>query len=272
MNFYEEHSRPIIMSKPKTIVLVTVLIAVLVAAVVVKLVFFPSVKDAWFAMNQGNLQRVPLGLVILRPTHFPNSTIRRGVMYAPSQKDFRVMGRNVSLRGVMATAYGESTGRVLLPPGAPTNNFDFLVTLVAEKPLERLQKAIHNKLGYTAQKQTIDTDVLALKVENPNSPGLTVSAPDEKENGNFKNGKLYLTHFPLKELTGGFEQILKTPVVDETGLTNYYDFSLTWNPRFLASLRSETTARPTLDKLLAGWGLGLEPDTASVEMLVVKKD
>jgi uncharacterized protein (TIGR03435 family) len=260
------------MSKTKTTVLVSVLFAVLVAAVVVKLVFFPSVKDAWFAMSQGNLQRVPLGLVVIRPTHFPGSTVRRGVMYAPSQKDFRVMGRNVSFRGVIATAYGESPGRVLLPPGAPTNNFDFIVTLIAEKPLERLQKAIHNKLGYTAQTQTIETDVLALKVENPNPPNLTVSGPDEKENGNVKNGKFYLTHIRLKELTGNFEQILKMPLVDETGLTNYYDLSLTWNTRVLNSLRSETTARPALDQILAGWGLRLEPDTASVEMLVVKKD
>ena len=260
------------MSKPKTLVLVAVIISVVIAAVVVKLIFFPSAKDAWFLMSEHNLQHVPLGLVIIRPTHFPGSTIRRGVMYASSQNDFRVMGRNVPLRDVMATAYEENPGRVLLPPGAPTNNFDFIVTLVAEKPLERLQKAIHRKFGYTAQRQTINTDVLALKVENPSLPGLTVSAPDEKENGNVKSGKLYLTHMKLKVLTGSFEQILKTPVVDETGLTNYYDFSLTWNPRFFASLRSETTARPAVDQMLAVWGLGLEPDTASVEMLVVKKD
>lgn len=75
----------------------------------------------------------------------------------------------------------------------------------------------------------------------------------------------------LKELTGGFEQVLRTPVVDETGLSNYYDFSLAWNTQFLMRLRDESTARPAVDKLLGGWGLGLEPDTASLEELVVKK-
>ncbi len=259
------------MSKTNTI-LVAALISVLMAAVVVKLIFFPSVKDAWFAMNQGNLQHVPLGLVIIRPTHFPGNTFRKGVMYAPSQKDFRVMGRDVPLRDVIATAYGENPGRVLLPPGAPTNNFDFIVTLAAKEPRQRMQKAIRSKFGYTAQKQTLDTDVLALKVENPYLPGLTVSAADGKEKVDFKKGKLYLTHMQLKELTGGFEQVLKKPVVDETGLTNYYDFSLTYNARVVTSLRGDTTARTAVDQILAGWGLGLQPDTASVEMLVVKKD
>jgi uncharacterized protein (TIGR03435 family) len=259
------------MSKNTTI-LFAVLISILGAAVVVKLIFFPTVKDAWFTMSQPSLRRVPLGLVIIRPTHFPHSTVRKGVMYAPSEKDFRVMGRDVPLRDIIAAAYGETPGRVLMPPGAPTNNFDFIVTLVAKDPLGRLKKAIHSKFGYTAEKQTLDTEVLALKVEDPSLPGLTVSPSDEKQNGKVKNGKLYLTHMKLTILTGGFEQILKTPVVDETGLTNFYDFSVTWNPRFLSSLRNEVTARPTLDKMLAGWGLDLEPDTAPVEMLVVKKD
>jgi hypothetical protein len=59
--------------------------------------------------------------------------------------------------------------------------------------------------------------------------------------------------------------------VDETSLTNYYDFSLTWNMQFLMRLRDASTARPAVDKLLGGWGLGLEADSVSMEMLVVKK-
>ena len=66
---------------------------------------------------------------------------------------------------------------------------------------------------------------------------------------------------------GEFEQFLKTPVVDETGLTNYYDFSLAWN----RGMRPDQFTRDDIDKIIGEWGLDLEPDTESIEMLVVKK-
>lgn len=246
---------------------------VLILAVGVKLIFFPSAKDAYFAMNQRSLLKVPAGLVVIRPTHFPASAFRKGIIYASSGNNgrgpWRLMGRDVSLRDLIAAAYGETRGRVLLPFNAPTNNFDFIVTTAS--PRQRLQKAIHSTFGYTADKETNDADVLALKVVNLDSPGMTVSSPDEKENTSFKKGKLYITHIRLKELAPGFEQILKIPVVDETGLTNYYDVSLDWNGSMWMRLQNESTARPLVDKILKDWGLGLEPDTASIEMLVVKK-
>jgi uncharacterized protein (TIGR03435 family) len=59
--------------------------------------------------------------------------------------------------------------------------------------------------------------------------------------------------------------------VDKTSLTNYYDFSLAWNMQFMMKLENDSTARPAIDKILGDWGLGLETDTAPMEMLVVKK-
>jgi hypothetical protein len=36
-------------------------------------------------------------------------------------------------------------------------------------------------------------------------------------------------------------------------------------------LQSAATALPLMEKIFAGWGISLKPDTATVEMLVVKK-
>jgi uncharacterized protein (TIGR03435 family) len=119
--------------------------------------------------------------------------------------------------------------------------------------------------------ETRDTPVLALKVEDPNSPGLKISPDGEKENTNFKNGRLYFTHQRLTVVTDGLEQMIKSPVVDETGLTNFYDFSLVWNQQMQQQIQSGTLDQATGQEILADWGLGLEPDTASLEMLVVKK-
>jgi uncharacterized protein (TIGR03435 family) len=59
--------------------------------------------------------------------------------------------------------------------------------------------------------------------------------------------------------------------VDKTGLTNFYDFSLIWDTKTAQQIQSGTLDNETGKKILAEWGLGLEPDTASIEMLVVKK-
>jgi uncharacterized protein (TIGR03435 family) len=257
------------MAWTKTTVTASIVVLLLVAAVVVKLAFFPSVKDAIFTMNIRSLQQAPANVVIVRLTHFPKST-RNGVMSAPSNRNGKsvrcMMGRNVPLSDLIAMAYGQNPSRVVLPPDAPKGNYDFLVT-VADNPEEQLQSAIRRKLGYTAQMETRDADVLALKVENPNSPGLTISAAGEKQGEAMKGGKLYLTHMPLSILPGGLERRLKTPVVDKTGLTNFYDFSIVWNQQMQSGQWDQATAK----KMLDAWGLGLEPDTAPLHMLVVKK-
>jgi uncharacterized protein (TIGR03435 family) len=255
-------------------VLGSVLVLVLVAAVVaVKMIFFPSVNDKFFQTNSARLRQAPPGLVVVRPTHFPNSPQKTSPteMAQTTVKGTQWMvGRNVTLQQLIATAYSyNNPGRIALPPNPPKGNYDYLVT-VPKDPEARLQSAIRRKLGYTAQPETRDTPVLALKVENPNSPGLKVSTA-AKEDVSPKNGRLYFTHMRLTGVTDGLEGMLKMPVVDKTGLTNFYDFSLIWDAQTAKQISSGTLDNETGKKILAEWGLGLEPDTASIEMLVVKK-
>ncbi len=262
------------MTKTKTMVLVSVLALVLVAAVVaVKMMFFPSVSDKYFQTSAARLRQAPPGRVVVRPTHFANSAKRsspQNQVGSASVKGARWMvGINMTFQNLIATAYSRNPGRVALPLDAPKGNFDFLVT-VPKDPETRLQSAIRQKLGYTAQLETIDTPVLALKVEDPNSSGLKVSTAKSDSMAE-KNGRLYFTHQRLTTITDGLEGILKMPMVDKTGLTNFYDFSLMWDAKTAQQISSGTLDTETGKKILAEWGLGLEPDTASVEMLVVKK-
>jgi uncharacterized protein (TIGR03435 family) len=261
-------------TKKKTKVLVSTLVLALIAAVVVvKLVVFPSIKDAYFAMDNRSLQQAPAGLAVVRPTHFPFLR-RNGVLYAqsPRQGDNGrwIMGRNVPLREVVAVAYGENSSRVVLPPDTPNGNFDFLVT-VAGDPGPHLQKVIRRKLGYVAQKETRDTDVLALKIMDARLPGLTVSGADEKERMFYNDSKLRFWHRRLAVLSAGLGSYLATPVMDKTGLTNFYNFAIIWDPPIQREIRDHQTARAALDKIVHDLGLGLVPDTAPLEMLVVKK-
>ena len=260
------------MTRTSKIILACAATAVVVAAVAVKWIFFPSIKDAYFTMNQQSFRQVPAGLVLVRPTHFPKST-RKGIMsdtiQVSGKRVWRMMGRNVTLQQLVAMAYGRSQARVVLPASAPQTNFDFLVTVRGDQQ-QQLQKAIRKKLGLIARPETRDEEVLTLKVANGTLPGLTVSDASAKPNVNFKDGKLYFTHMRPSALTGGLEQMLKLPVVDKTDLTNFYDFSAGWDSQMQRQIQNEATATAAIKKILNGWGLELEPDSDRVEVLVVK--
>jgi len=260
------------MTRTSKIILGGVLAVAVVAAVAAKWIFFPAVKDVYFTLNQQVFRRVPAGLVVVRPTHFPKSA-RKGIISDTVQVHgkpvWRMMGRNVSLQQLVAAAYGQNAARVVLPAISPKNNFDFLVTVRGDlRP--SLQKAIRKKLGYVAQAEQRDTDVLAMKIRDASLPGLTVSDAGTKQNVNFDKGKIYFSHMRLQAITGGLEQVLKTPIVDKTDLTNFYDFSAVFDLAFQRQLQNDKTAPDAIKKLLNGWGLTLEPDTESVQVLVVK--
>lgn len=260
------------MSQLTKIITICAIIAVLAAGVAVKWFFFPSAKDDYFAMNQRSFRQVPSGIVVVRQTHFPKS-MRKGIMSDSIQvsghRVWRMMGRNVTLQQLMGVAYGRSADRVVLPAIVSDTNYDFLVTARGNME-ETLQAAIRKRLGFVAHAEMRDTDALALKVQDTSLPGLAVSDAGAKQDVNFDNGKLYFTHTRLKMMTDGLEQMLKKPIIDKTNLTNFYDFSVTWDSQMQRQLQNDSTAAAAVKKILAGWGLGLEPDNDLVEMLVVK--
>jgi uncharacterized protein (TIGR03435 family) len=258
------------MTRTRTIVLMLVFVAAVVA---VKMIFFPSVSEKYFQTSAAQLQQAPPGLVVVRPTHFADSAKRSSPQnqfgYAGVNRTDSMVGINVAFQNLIAAAYNFNPGRVALPSGAPKGNFDFLVTVTKDAQAS-LQSAIRRKLGYTAHVETRDTPVFVLKVENPNLPGLKVSTAT-LENQMQKNGRLYFTHMTLAFVRENLEQILKTPVVDKTGLMNFYDFSLIWDAQTAKQIQSGTLDIETAKKILAEWGLGLEQDTETIDMLVVEK-
>jgi len=260
------------MTKAKVVVGVTALL--LVAAVVgVKLLFFPSLKDAYFVLNERSMSQAPTGIVMVRETHFPKS-VRKGIngmsMQIGGKRVQRFVGRNATFKELVAFAYGQNEQRVVVPWGEPKTNFDFLVT-VKEKQQERLQEVIRKELGFAAKMEERDSEVLALKVANPELPGLAVSGNDEKENVSFNDGKLEFKHMRMGMMTGGLEDVYKRAVVDKTGLTNAYNFSLAMDMQLQRQLADPASARPLVDKILAGWGLKLEKDVSPMRVLVVSK-
>lgn len=255
----------------RTMITSTVAAGIAVAAIIAVAMAMkhPTVKDSCFDPDTDKLRQLPKGLVVVRLSHFPKNSAKMRELHEDSSSVTRALGRNVPLRIAIAEAYDCNPARVVLPPDAPKTGFDFLVT-TGVSARDDLRKAIE-KLGYTAHRETRDMDVLALKVEDPNLPGLTVSPDTELADETIKNGKLYFMHQSLASILNGLSQGLSEPVVDETGLTNYYNFSVEWNKDIQNRMQVGGFDLDGVKKVLKGWGLHLEPDTQPMEVFVVKK-
>lgn len=250
--------------KPKAIFWIALVIAIAIAVVMMKKSLFRSVKDSYFALDSDKLDQVPPNLTVIRPTRFPE-TLQKGVVWGDKSPERR-LGRDTTFAQLVATAYEVRLSRVVLPPDAPQGNFDFLITTATNSD-QQLQAAIKKQFGYIAHKQTNDTSVFFLKLEALQLTGMSLSPDDEKAQFNFKNGLVYFVHQKVGVLTGPVERYLKTPVLDETGLTNFYDYSVNWDWR-MGSGRMDLKST---QKMLKRWGLGVEAGNAPVEMLVVEK-
>jgi len=230
-----------------------------------------AVKDSYFDPDTDKLRELPANLVIVRPTHFPESAPKiRHVHGEEGNSVTRTLGRDVSFRETIAEAYDCNPMRVALPAGAPTGGFDFLAT-TGSNAREDLQAAIREQLGYTVRRETQNVDVLLLKTEGSHLHNITASSDDEKPDATYEDGKLHFKHQQLSVILNGLSAGLRQPVLDRTGLTNYYDFSVPWNPDIEQSMHEGTFDPEGVKKLLASWGLRLERDTVPLEMFVVEK-
>lgn len=245
-------------------------ILVVAAAFVVKSHYFPAVNEAYFTPDSDLLRRVPAGLAVVRPSHSgrsANDSIERvtddGVLK-------RAVGYGVTFRELLAEAYDCAPGRVVLPTNPPNGRFDFLVT-TAITPREHLKTAIKKELGFTARTENRTMDILKLELADPSHPGLTISPDGEHERLEYKNGKLYFTHKSIGVLLKGLEIGLAQPVVDDTGLSGRYDFSVAWNRSIQDKMHEGAFQREGVQKVLRGLGLRLEPDTETMDMVVVEK-
>ena len=254
----------------KTAVAGGAVLITLALALVVKTHYFPAVKEAYFTPEADKLRQVPAGLAVVRPTHFARSLSK--IRHVHDEDSLtRTLGRNVQLRMVLAEAYDCSPGQVVLPPNAPKGNYDFLVTTSSGGARKNLRSAIQQTLGYTAHRETRDTDVLRLKVANAGLPGMAVSPGTEDDDITYQAGKLCFQREQMDDLIKRLQPGLKELVVDETGLTNFYDFSVGWDLNRQMAAQNGTMNAEDAQKILNGTGLKLEPDTASVEMLIVEK-
>lgn len=169
--------------------------------------------------------------------------------------------------------------RTVLNTKLSTNRYDFF----SNRPTgakEALQADIQRKFSLSVEVRPIATNALLLEVRDTNSTGLEPQPPNVR--GRFRGfrrnaGGISAEYATMDDLARRLEQTFGIPVINQTGLTNRYGFTLSWTnysgPYF--ELNGVQQPIPTLARLKQALpdqlGLELVPTNMPVPMLVVNK-
>lgn len=189
------------------------------------------------------------------------------------------MGICQPLKEIIQCAYQMDKIRTVIVADLPTNRYDFFAKLVPpQEPRKNmpqnknwaieLQKEIAKKFGVMAQLEARPTDVLALR---PSDAGTKNFKPSHSMPKGIaiteKPGDVSFHEQPVGILIGLLERHFQIPIVDQTGLTNGYDFGLKWGETDWKQPNLDGLKQALLDQL----GLELVPTNMPIQMLVVEK-
>jgi len=234
-------------------------------------------NEAWQLgkLNADFLQQPPYRTVIL-PTKSAKRSRKNGFGGMVWMADGRVYGLNAPIEEMLRVAnvnYGSvSQSRTLLNVEIPTNTYDFFSN-PPKGSKAALQREIKDRFGFVGRLETIETNVLFLKVRYPDAAGLKPSS-SKTGSRSLGNGAISMVSASTDDLARDLENHFKIPVIDQSGLTNRYDFALQWND-YGKKTGDDRPIHPNLDGLKQALtdqlGLELISGTAPVEMLVVEK-
>lgn len=199
---------------------------------------------------------------VLRPTRFPTG-------YGFMSTGGKMIGKNQTASQLIRTAYDPSySHRFIMPEGFSSKNYDIMMTLPdKDLPYEKLKQELARQLGVTAHFETNEVDVFFLKQINTNTPGLVhANGGTPSVSLSLKNGKMVVNNWPLNTFASQFDYILKTPVIDETGIVGNYNCTLKWSQRPGEST-NDAFKRAVSEQL----GLEFMPGRKSIPMLIVER-
>jgi Protein of unknown function (DUF3738) len=204
-------------------------------------------------------------MVEIRPAKFPKS---RETGFFNLDGNTQRLGFSIQVEQMIFDAYDSRPTRAILPK-LPQEKYDFIVSL-PKGSSEALAQEIKRKFGFVGKKELMERDVFLLKLSNPDVPAFKLNpnlalAHDDGD-----------AHFnrTISDLIwqNSLEDTLHLPIIDETGLTNRYDYTFhypEWNSSW--SKNPNAANQALKDAFYKQLGLELVPARRSVEMLVVEK-
>lgn len=208
-------------------------------------------------------------------------------------KLFTIRGRhvltiNTSISDLITFAYGLHPKQVVNGPAWLDQKYDLDgvpdVDGQPSTPQMRLliQDALATRFGLTFHHEQRELAAYAVTVAK-GGPKLTVTSDPPSAPVNFgftRLGQLRVTNATMKDFCDGMQgAVMDKPVVDQTGLTNRYDFTLSWTPDesqfavlggYKPPAQEDPNAPPSLyTALQEQLGLKMENTKANVETFVI---
>ncbi len=247
-------------------------------------------NDDW-RLNRSNekyLSELPYRTLIL-PTKADKRSGSVSSIAGVWMRDGRVYGVGYPIDDMLRCAFFKpgafeddfllSPVRIILNTKLPTRQYDYFSNWPTGAK-EALQAEIKRKCGINAEMQPIVTNALLLEVQEPNSTGLE---PQPNFRGGFrgfneKAVEMSATCVTMDDLARQLEEMLRIPVINQTDLTNRYNFTVSWTnyggPYILLPDGGKQPI-PNLAHLKRALpdqlGLKLIPTNMPIEMLVVGK-
>jgi uncharacterized protein (TIGR03435 family) len=187
----------------------------------------------------------------------------------------KMVGTGLGAEEVVAAAFSGSfsSARVVSHGELPAGKYDYIATLPGGQMVNEkaLQEEVGRKFGVVAKTEIRAADVLLLKIQLTNAPGLklnTGGAWPKQGSGIELLASGFSRGFndPIIGIIADIENRANVPVIDGTGLTNLYDFDLNYTDSDLKA-HDWNKVNQALDTL----GLELVSTNMPIEMLVVEK-
>jgi uncharacterized protein (TIGR03435 family) len=207
----------------------------------------------------------------------PNGTGTSPTAFLPGG---RFTATNTTLADIITQAY---IARRIQMQGGPdridSERFDIVAKadpadgeVTQAQRLPMLQALLEDRFKLALHRETKDLPVLALVGKLP--PAFQESKEGEPASVPGDRGKFTFRHWPIAGLVNLISNVLRTPVVDGTGIQGYYDFSLDPAQFAFAPADGSPTPAPSYANLFeAAWreqlGLRLEKRKASLVILVI---
>jgi uncharacterized protein (TIGR03435 family) len=209
-------------------------------------------------------------------------------------KGFTMRGRhvltfNTDVNDLITFAYGLHVKQIAGAPNwAATDKFDIdgIPDVEGQPNLKQLklliQSALTDRFKLTFHHDQKELSVYALTI-GKGGPKLTetINNPNDPKNFGFRRlGNLTVTNSTMKDFCDGMQAaVMDKPVVDHTGLTARYDFTLNWTPdesqfEAMGGYRPPTTEDPNAPPVLSTamqeqLGLKFDAVKASADVFVI---
>jgi uncharacterized protein (TIGR03435 family) len=194
----------------------------------------------------------------------------------------RLMLHNYPMLGIIAFAYSIGFDRVAGPGWLYTERYDIDAKFAPDKKFTRddllmmMQGLLAERFHLTLHHERKPIQVWAL-VMGKNGPKLHASTENEFKTTCGRQGAQTACQCKKTTMSQLAEQLphwvsrplFDAPVVDQTGLQGFYDFSLTWTPTDSPDQSVEPPGLTLFDALQEQLGLKLELRKAPVDRLII---